>query len=194
MRVYSIEIKFNYGLSRVQPVSIFVRFAYPEEKAIDYEIETLLTELKTIQDANKCYDVILCGNFSDFLEEIYWVFSRLIENGRCILTILVSSEIQVMSLNPKELPSAMYAFLLTDMSNAILKSYIDFWLKLNISENDLIIINEDNFLKLMSIKGLIQRKEIKAPLAFNASKLDAKGLIEGNCLDITPIFWKEIWK
>lgn len=195
MIINNITTKFNYGLS-ISPVSIFIKFAYENEEGHDYSIDALFSELKIIQDKTGCYDIIVEGDFSysNIYEEFYWVFARMLESMRCNLTIYFDSIEQARALNTRELPSAMYSYYLCQVSNSILKDYIEVWEKSKISESDAIILDLTNSGSIISAEQIIRKHNIKSPIYFNPLNVDPDELLAKGCINVSPLFLEQIWK
>lgn len=195
MKIHSIETKFNYGLSKTSPVSIFVWFAYEDQYFEEFSISSLLEKLKETQDNTGCLDIIVGGNISEYIEDIYWVFSRMISSMRCTLVFFIDSLEQGNSVDIGELPSAMYIFCLdSSVPISAQHSHVKMWEKFKLSENDLIIVDTKKAKEIAGWSKWLKSHEIKVSVGFSSSRVEPNALIEYGCIDVIPIPMDKIWK
>ena len=185
MLLDSIQLKFNYGLSKQFPVSLFVKLATPKSSYKEIcTIEAMYTKIKSIQRDTGCYHVVLYNGleYKENTEDITWVFSRLLENMQCSLSVIIQNNSEL-SLFGNNLFSANYIYILSnDLS--ITKSY---WQEVNLLEEDLFIFNTDKLKDLRALREYALNKKLKSRLGFNSSLISCSDLIKEKMLDLTPI-------
>jgi hypothetical protein len=181
----SIKLKFNYGLSKQFPVSLFVKLAMPESSYKEiHDISSLYDTIKKTQTDIGCYHVVLYDNLDrlENVEEIIWVFSKLLESMRCSLSVIIQSEAEL-KLFGNNLFSANYVYILSDRLS-ITKNY---WKDINILEEDLLIFDVNGIKDLKALREYILNKGIKARLGFNVSSISSFEVTDWGIVDLIPV-------
>lgn len=185
MLLDGLELKFNYGLSRQFPVSLFVKLAKPESSYKEVcMVKTLYDRIKNIQRDTNCYHVVLYNGL-DYLENVedsIWVFSRLLESMQCSLSVIIQEEAEF-SMFSNNLFSASYTYVLSDKLS-ITKNC---WHDVRLLEEDLLICNVDKLKDLKALRDYTSNKNIKARVGFNSSLIPSQDLIESGIIDLVPI-------
>ena len=185
MLLDSIQLKFNYGLSRQFPVSLFVKLAKPKNSYIEiYTIESMYAKIKSIQRDTRCYHIILYNGLDavENIEEVTWVFSRLLESMHCSLSVIIQNKTEL-SLFGNNLFSANYVYILSD-EFSITKNY---WQDINLLEEDFFIFNTDRIRDLKILREYAFNKGLKPRLGFNSSLISCSELIEEKILELNPV-------